>query len=265
MTSDATSSLLVEIHTASSPSILRAEVLYNQTLPFISEWQFRTLTVGPRRSSPVYDKHIAGTVGSSYDFGDEMRFGKEDGLLRGLVLTMPDRNMEDADGAIDTWLSTTRTRALLRLVSPTPFALDGADVRAMDEGGRVLLSTLNGVAQHDGQRLRIAVSTDTDLLFADGRFCGWLLMNPLEHLRYGDEDRRTEPSAVSSGSETLELLRSYLTLVAEPNIERMEDQDEEVKTALAGLKHRAAQASLREPKAREIAAQLDDLLDRFYG
>ncbi|KYF71252.1 hypothetical protein [Sorangium cellulosum] len=264
MISDATNGLMVEIPTASSPSALHAEVLHNQNIPFIPEWQFRTLTVGPRRSSPIYDQHIVDTVGSSYDFGDEMRFGKEDGLLRGLVLTMPDRNMENAVDAIDAWLNTTRIQALLRLASPIPFALDGADVRAMDEDGRILLATLNSGARWDGQRLRIAVSTDTDLLFTDGRFCGWLLMNPLEHLRYGD-GRGAEPSAASSGGEALELLRSYLALVAEPNIERMEDQDEELKIALADLKHRAAQASLRELKAREITAQLDDLLDRFYG
>ncbi|MGK4007775.1 hypothetical protein WMF31_34485 [Sorangium sp. So ce1036] len=254
----------MEIRTASSPSMVHAELLWGQTLPFAPEWQFRTLSVGPRRSSAAYNTHVANTVGSSYDFGDEMRFGNKDGALRGFVLTMPDKNAEHADSMLDAWLSTPRQQALLRLSTPAPFALDGADVRAIDKHGRALLSAFNVGTQPDTRRLRISVATDTDFLFADGRFCGWLLVNPMRHLRHERASDEGARSSASTGGEALALLHSYLALVADPNIELMEDQSASMKTALINLKHRAIQASACAPEAREIAAQIDELLDRFY-
>jgi len=60
-------------------------------------WAVQTLNAGPARSSPAYDRHLQGTMGSSYDWSDELRFDKRTGRLTSFVLKTPEAGVLDPE------------------------------------------------------------------------------------------------------------------------------------------------------------------------
>jgi hypothetical protein len=56
----------------------------------VPTWSLQMLNTGPARSSPAYGRHLEATIGSSYDWGDELRFDKHTGKLRSFVLKTPE-------------------------------------------------------------------------------------------------------------------------------------------------------------------------------
>lgn len=77
-----------------------AHVELGASLDDVPTWSLQTLNAGPARSSPAYDQHLEATIGSSYDWSDELRFDKRTGKLTSFVLETPEAGaLEPAIGS----------------------------------------------------------------------------------------------------------------------------------------------------------------------
>lgn len=221
-------------------------------------WSIHTLNAGPSRSAPAYNQHLQATVGSSYDWSDELRFDKRTGRLASFILKTPEAGLVDPAIAAS-WLALPRRSGLPVLEDrENGFHVDPLHLRFLSEDAGALVATRDGLAAADGDSLRLAIDPEVDLLFQAGRYGGWILRNPVAHLV-------TEPgNNLSPGDDpTLRaLLREYLTLAVEPNIGKMSDEDPALGEALRGL-HARAQA-LTTPQARVLEHVIGGVLEIFY-
>jgi hypothetical protein len=229
-----------------------------QRLADVPTWSIQTLQAGPSRSSPEYNQHLRDTVGSSYDWSDELRFDKRTGRLKSFVLKTPEAGMVDPVTA-GSWLALSRQKGLPLLEDrENGFHINPLDLRYLSEDGRALVSADAKLPVADGGSLRLAISDDVDLLFHRGRYGGWILGAPIVHLV-------AEPGHKTAGSDEPrlhELLREYLTLVVEPYIARMSDEDPEMQKALQALRARIQQ--IDGVQARALLSAIDRVLDVFY-
>jgi hypothetical protein len=252
--------MIVTIESFWPEMTLPAEVVAG-SLRYEPQWTFHTVNIGPWRASEGYGTHLAGTIGSSYDSGDELRFDRQDRLLRSVLVTMPDQNAEEASER--EWLDVERHSGLLMLCSEAGFCLNPVDTRWFDESGKALVCLAEHAKSGRGARLRVSIARDFDLVFLDGRYCGWILLDPVSHLvpsQIGADDT-TAPAS----SRVVALIREYLTIVADPNIEKMNDHDEGLLNALLVLRRRTQEAGDLTASDKALAMQIDDILDRFYG
>ena len=74
------------------PSDRAVDVVPGLTLTTVPGWTLDALNVGPFRSARGYDAHLARTLGSTFDWSDEFRFGDDTLLLETLILKVPERN-----------------------------------------------------------------------------------------------------------------------------------------------------------------------------
>ena len=221
-------------------------------------WSIQTLNVGPLRSSPDYDRHIRDTVGSSYDWSDELRFDKRTGRLVSFILKTPESGPVDSAVA-RSWLALPRQPGLPVLQDrENGFHVDPLDLRFFADDGSALVVTEASLHAADSDSLRLAISSDVDLLFDRGTYRGWILLNPVAHLV-------AEPGDNVPGSDEPrlhDLVREYLTLVVEPNIARMSDEDPELRAALQALRVRVQ--GIHAPHAHALASAIDRVLEVFY-
>jgi hypothetical protein len=83
-------SMAVTFPTSNPDGEAAAHVELGASLDDVPTWSLHTLNAGPARSSPAYGRHLEATIGSSYDWSDELRFDKRTGKLTGFVLKMPE-------------------------------------------------------------------------------------------------------------------------------------------------------------------------------
>ena len=88
--------MIVSFPTSMPASEARAHVIPDAMVESPPTWSLQTLNLGPARSSPDYESHLARTVGSSYDWSDELRFARGDGRLCSVVLKTPEAGETDA-------------------------------------------------------------------------------------------------------------------------------------------------------------------------
>jgi hypothetical protein len=221
-------------------------------------WSLQTLNAGPPRSSPEYDKHLGSTVGSSYDWSDEIRFDKQTGRLTSFILKTPEAGTVDPAVA-SSWLALPRHAGALVLDDrDRGFHVDPLDLRCFAKEN-ALVVTGAALPRADDESLRLAIGGDVDLLFHRNRYAGWVLGTPLAHLVAAPGDKtpgRDEPTLHA-------LLVEYLTLVVEPNIDRMSDEDPEMRTALEALRVRIH--AMDAAQARTLGTELTRVLETFYG
>jgi hypothetical protein len=138
------------------------------------------------------------------------------------------------------------------------FHVDPLDLRYLADDGSALLALDTKLTAPDRSSLRLAIGSDVDLLFHQGRYGGWILGNPLAYLVAEAGDKvpgHDEPKLH-------ELLRDYLALVVEPNIARMSDEDPEVRKALQALHRRVRDVS--GVQAQVLLGTVERVLDVFY-
>jgi hypothetical protein len=100
---------------------------------------------------------------------------------------------------------------------------------------------------------RIKLAEDFDLYFAGDEPAGWRIANPERHL---------EPAPGPADPALATLLCSYFALIAEPGIERMEEEDPGMRRAIEEL---AARVEPTSPQRRAVHDRLIGLIDFFYG
>lgn len=226
-------------------------------------WNLDTLHTGPARSSPAYESLLDETVGSSYDWGDELRFDKRSGLLRSFILKTPEAGGIE-HSIVSSWLALPRHVGLPTISDDRGFNLDPLDVRSLSDDGRHLLALHATATAPDRDALRLAVHPDCDFLFAHGRYCGWVLGRPIAHLTQ-DRDGDAAAGSPDDSQELIDLLRDYLALVVQPNIDRMDDRDPLLGAALEALIARARSCRVPGPAAQTLVWRATDVLENFYG
>jgi hypothetical protein len=251
-------SMPVAFPTSNPDGKAAAHVEFGASLDDVPTWSLQTLNAGPARSSPAYGRHLEATVGSSYDWSDELRFDKRTGKLRSFVLKTPEAGaLEPAIAR--SWLALPRRTGLPVLDHrENGFHVDPLDLRHLTENAAALVVAGAALPHADRDSLRLAIGPDTDLLFHHGRYSGWILGSPIAHLV-------SEPGEAAPGTDDPRLhtpLREYLALVVEPNIARMGDEDPDLRTALRAL--RAHVRAIGGTQARALEGGIERALETFY-
>lgn len=250
--------MIVSFPTSMPASEARAHVIPDAMVESPPTWSLQTLNLGPARSSPDYESHLARTVGSSYDWSDELRFARGDGRLCSVVLKTPEAGETDAHIAAR-WLAWPRRRGLPVLVQRDQgFHVDPLDTRYLAPDASGLIAAAADLAQPDDSCVRLEIAPDLDLLFQHGRYCGWILNAPLHHLGALPV---SAPAQVDDAA-LPELLRAYLALLCEPNLSRMSDEDPTLLADLRALHTRATH--LAGAAAGTIASSIERAIDTFY-
>jgi hypothetical protein len=235
-----------------------ARVDLGMSLDDAPTWSIQTLNLGPARSSPTYDRHLRDTIGSSYDWSDELRFDKRTGRLASFVLKTPEAGAVDPEIA-KPWLALPRQVGIPIIEDrENGFHVDPRGLRYLSEDASALVVTDANMPVADGESVRLAVAGDIDLLFHGGRYSGWILGHPTTHLvvEPGDKTLRSDDPRLH------DLLREYLTLVVEPNITRMSDEEPEMREALQALCTRVRDVD--GPQAGALLHAIERVLETFY-
>lgn len=249
---------IVVFATSQPDGSVTAHIDPDRSIDDVPTWSLQTVNAGPSRASSKYQQHLDDTVGSSYDWSDEMRFDKRTGQLSSFVLKMPEAGQVNTAIA-SSWISLPRQPGIPVLDEPEGgFHIDPLDLRYLTRDGTALLVADGEIQLASRQSLRLAIGNDIDLLFENGRYCGWILGNPATHLVA--EPGETAP--LSDEPRLQEPLHDYLGLVVEPNITRMNEEAPEMKEALQSL--RARVRDIEGPGARVLLSAIERILDVFY-
>lgn len=243
-----------------------AEVILNQELYEHPHWDLRGLRLwlGPYRSTDQWVEHASEAIGSTDVDAtagtDELLFDKDDLLLRSARCIVPEVNLPTGR-LLTIWQSQPPTFGLLRLISPHGFRLEPTRIRWFAEDGTSLAGFSDAALVETSERLRLHIAKDIDLLFADRRLCGWWLSNPSYYLVTSwDLPYPSEPDG-----ELIDALRRYLLLIAEPNIDLMEDGDPSVLHVLIEL-HAQLNPTMGSIRQRRVVREaIADIVDQFYN
>lgn len=213
-----------------------------------------TLTIGPYTSPQEHESHVLATVGSGNwhpSEYDEFRFDRTTGELGSLRLHIPEKNAEPA-----TWAEIQPRQGTIRLPEPSSFTVEPSVTRHAGTDELTCLYAAGPVPVIT--RLRLA--PNFDLLVADGRLYGWTLSAPERFLVSGWEFPGSGPPDPGLAA----LLKDYFDLVADPDVERIEDQDPEMLNALRDLAQRISTHNGVPGRRDALLARVNDIIDFFY-
>ena len=242
-----------------------AEVIQGVQLKQKPRWGLRDLSlmVGPYGSGEAHEQHFLASIGSGNWYRpefDEMLFGRESFVLESIWFHIPGENYA-SDEFIASWKKEQPIQGLPRLKTSQSFQLEPTEFRLMDSGCMFLSCITRKALEAHNVRLRLRIAKDFDLLFSDGRLCGWLLFDPAHYLVRGwEEPYATEPNDKDRG-----LLYEYQNLVVQPNIEKMEDEDSSMLQKLKELQSRIKSDSDITNQRAVLKESVDDIIDSFYG
>ena len=211
-----------------------------------------------------YEDYMLRTHGNSWWLwagGDDFRFDNATGLLESVSMHLPETNLADP-GIIEPWLELTPTAGVLRREDKKLFSSDVADMRWCAEDGSVLVG-LYGSATGTAEPLRLRVTDEFDLLFANGRLAGWLLENPEQHL-VGPEDHPYD--AQPPDPEFAVLLKHYFDLIDDPHMEELfEEKDPAGRQLLVSLRERIALDRGATHRRSVLSEKIRSLDAMWYG
>ncbi|XXF79043.1 hypothetical protein P2318_04630 [Myxococcaceae bacterium GXIMD 01537] len=235
------------------------DVVPGHTLTTLPGWTLGALNVGPFRSSPGYDARLARTLGSTFDWSDEFRFDSGTLLLETVILKVPERNLDRGDLAA--WKESPVISGLLHLRERESFPFDETNARYLAPDGSALLCFYEELTPM-GQRLRINIAPSLDLLCVDGRYYGWMLFWPSRHLIPDSRGGAHSPLVLEDDPGMVPLVREYQQLVSEDTLDRLNEQDAALLTALKALRERTG--SYETLPRRALRERIDAVLDTFY-
>ena len=198
------------------------------------------------------------TFGSSTVTGDEFRFSRTDGMLVSAYLHVPDENGDWAEWAPRLKRISVQGPGTLIMDDRSHFSIGQTETRLFSPQGEILAGVFESVAP-DALDGRLLVAEGFELLRAEGRYCGWLLHNPL--VLAGEEDGLSNSSANDAF-----FVAEFFRLINEESIDQLYSRDPGLKALLQQLLARiyAEQADLRG--AREtLARYIEKLLRRWFA
>ncbi|NLU66675.1 hypothetical protein [Streptomyces sp. HNM0574] len=217
------------------------------------------VTVGPYVNAADRERGFADTFGSMqwlWSETDDVRFREQDRKLCGLVLYAP----EAADPAPEvsrSWTACPVVTGGLRAVSASGFDLPQAVTRWSDaEAGHLVCL---GEDRPQGERFRLRVAPDTDLLFRERRLVGWMLTDPARYLSSGWESPDPHPPETSTRS----LLAECLALTSDPLVEDVMDGDDSAWHRLRGVVCALSRQETDRARAAILAETMDHLFDSY--
>jgi len=217
------------------------------------------LMVGPYHSKSAWYNHVwKDTIGSTGWDSSEIRFGLDDLMLQSVGFHLPPHNLTSAPLPL---LHSAKHSApgTLRLLDPTSFTAAALQARWIQaDGSSLACVTERALAAEHGLWLQIA--QDFDLLFVDNMLSGCLLSNPTRYLTSSWE----YPYPSEPDPDLMAMLVEYVTLTAEPYIERMEDEDPDVLRILSGLYLRLGSNTANGEQRRILRESVKDIVERFY-
>ena len=111
------------------------------------------------------------------------------------------------------------------------FHVDSLDRRYVTEDAEAVVCAVAELPVADRESLSVDIGGDVMLLFHHGRYVGWILRALIRHLVTMPEDELTGTDSLAMRAP----LHTYLTLVVEPNIAKMADEDLQMREALQQL------------------------------
>lgn len=220
--------------------------------------------IGPYHSADERENLIGVTVGSMewlWSDTEEYRFDQQSLALVSAFLVLSGTMLSTPE-MLDPWFLAPVQVGVPQLVQPKKnFQVDTAPTRWIDAQCQALISALpSAFDEKIRQRLRLRITPDLELFFADEYYYGWSLHNPARYI----VDAWEEPSESEINAEMLTLVYDYLTLVETHFVEAMEEQEPETKQHLRHLYQRAQALQNADPRAAIVCDALADILERFY-
>lgn len=214
-------------------------------------WTLSHVCLGFTPADPEYeDVKYPGTVGSDLLWGDEYRFGRDDGRLRSFYLTVPTSTMRW--GRADAYIKLPLDHAgSLVLSKRGDCGGPISTVAAFDPLGSALVA-LYPTARSSAPNRRFNIADGLDLL-CDGSACsGWILHRPAEVLVEGGRERHHGKERMSVDPEVLGFIDRFLGLLQEPVYDGDRRPNGELRRDLEQL-HAAVRGS---PESRATAVLL---------
>lgn len=231
-------------------SIATGESLENAPI-----WSILEVAAGPDLDGCLPDEEVTG-CSDPLHFGDQMLFGATSLRLRSVRLRVPEQNARIE--LAGTWKQAPALAGIPRLSTPVVFALPSAVARVFDPHDDALLSLSETSDPSDAMRL--SVSEDLDLLFADGAHVGFMLRRASTHLisplTGSPPIRPVIPDASS-----LALLAEFLQLVDDDLVSALQDQDPAARGKIVQFRDRANHRT--DGISEILASWIDDILERF--
>lgn len=238
------------------------EIVFNANLQWTPRLAISglSLMVGSYANGEEHEKHVLETQGSGNWYRseyDELRFNRSNGQLESLWFHIPEENVQH-DHDISNWTSLAATIGSLRLITDTNFDLKPTGERWYARDGKSLLC-LQSSSQISNEMSRLRVAPSIDLFFADQLLVGWLLASPERFLVDSWEYPQVDPD----DEELATLLGEYFDIVAEPYIERMQDQDPSIFEILNAMSQRISKDRGAISRRLALRRSVEELIDSF--
>ncbi|WP_331447517.1 hypothetical protein [Streptomyces xanthochromogenes] len=181
------------------------------------------VSVSPHTDQQTHESLLAETFGSVdwlWSGDDEIRFGKDDAMLRGFTLAVPECRAPDARD-FTPWLSAPLAYGAFHSLSLENFDVRPTEIRWVDESAQHLICTFRDAEPGPHGLVRVRAAQSFDFVFASNAYIGWILTAPAEFLVR--EWEIPPPDRAPAG--LAEALYTYLDTFVEPKIERMQDKD----------------------------------------
>lgn len=246
---------------------IAAEVLYCEPLLLQPRWELsgRSLIVGSYYSGQEHEHHVVTeTVGSGSWYKpefNELRFGKNDLVLKSFWLPIPEENM-DLESLIEQWTAQEPLVGLLRLASPEGFSPEQADFRWFDPQGQMLVCVNKSAFSDVESKTLLRCAVNVDLMFANSQLCGWILYQPLNFVTYGWKNSHpleSEDSVLTAAT------HEYLQITSDPFIEQMEGEDPSVLKVLLNLREKLKEKSIAGYQRKVLIGSIESVIENFYG
>ncbi|MDT3400626.1 hypothetical protein RKE29_29170 [Streptomyces sp. B1866] len=220
------------------------------------------VSVSPPTDQESHEKLLSETFGSTdwlWSGDDELRFDRRTGNLVGFTFKTPE---EAPDHSWDPrpWLLAPASTGALRACSKENFDARPAETRWVSDDGSHLVCAHRGSLKESARIERLNVARDLDFVFEDGNLSGWILRNPANHLVQQWDLPRKNSAPPGLG----ESLRDYLSIIVQPNIESMQEEDPRILERLTTLRQKLINIP-GDIRRDIIIAQIDRLCDDWYG
>lgn len=192
------------------------------------------LDVSPTRTPEEHERHLLDTFGCG-DWitagEEELRFSSRDLGLVSAWLSVPVARQEDETSETPQgWAGRTVVRGRLTARERAAFRIPPTVSRSCEVDGDALACFVAGDVAADAERLGVEVAEGLELLFADGRYAGWLLRAPETALGQG-------APAGDRDAALMAWLAAFYTLTDDEIIAAIElDEDREALDRLRALR-----------------------------